>query len=50
MKTLKDYSQETQSEVKQVRELVSNLHDQLIKWNLVVWTAEMFLNVCILLI
>lgn len=39
MKTLKDYSQETQSEVKQVRELVSNLHDQLIKWNLVVWTA-----------
>lgn len=39
MKTLKDYSQETQSEVKQVRELVSNLHDQFIKWNLVVWTA-----------
>ncbi|MFP1713410.1 L-ribulose-5-phosphate 4-epimerase [Gardnerella vaginalis] len=39
MKTLKDYSQETQSELKQVRELVSNLHDQLIKWNLVVWTA-----------
>ena len=39
MKTLKDYSQETQSEVKQVRELVSNLRDQLIKWNLVVWTA-----------
>lgn len=39
MKTLKDYSQETQSEVKLVRELVSNLHDQLIKWNLVVWTA-----------
>lgn len=39
MKTLKDYSKETQSEVKQVRELVSNLHDQLIKWNLVVWTA-----------
>ncbi|WP_422114397.1 L-ribulose-5-phosphate 4-epimerase [Gardnerella sp. DNF00109] len=39
MKTLKDYSKETQSEVKQVRELVSNLHNQLIKWNLVVWTA-----------
>lgn len=39
MKTLKDYSQETQSEVKLVRELVSNLHDQLIKWDLVVWTA-----------
>ena len=39
MKTLKDYSKETQSEVKLVRELVSNLHDQLIKWNLVVWTA-----------
>ena len=26
-------------EVKQVREVVSNLHQQLIKWNLVVWTA-----------
>ena len=30
---------ELRAEVKQVREVVSNLHQQLIKWNLVVWTA-----------
>lgn len=39
MKSLKDYSLETQAEVKQVREIIANLHDQLMKWNLVVWTA-----------
>ena len=34
-----DYGPEVRAEVKQVREVVSNLHQQLIKWNLVVWTA-----------
>ena len=40
MATLADYSEETRAEVKQVREIVASLHDQLLwKWNLVVWTA-----------
>ncbi len=39
MTTLADYSEETRAEVKQVRETVARLHDQLLKWNLVVWTA-----------
>ena len=39
MATLADYGPEVRAEVKQVREVVSNLHQQLIKWNLVVWTA-----------
>ena len=38
MATLADYGPEVRAEVKQVREVVSNLHQQLIKWNLVVWT------------
>ena len=36
MATLADYGPEVRAEVKQVREVVSNLHQQLIKWNLVV--------------
>ena len=39
MATLADYGPEVRAEVKQVREVVSDLHQQLIKWNLVVWTA-----------
>lgn len=39
MATLADYGPEVRAEVKQVREVVSNLHQQPIKWNLVVWTA-----------
>ena len=39
MATLADYSPEVRAEVKQVREVVATLHEQLIKWNLVVWTA-----------
>ncbi|AKV55995.1 L-ribulose-5-phosphate 4-epimerase [Bifidobacterium actinocoloniiforme DSM 22766] len=39
MATLADYSPEVRAEVKQVREQVATLHEQLIKWNLVVWTA-----------
>ncbi|RBP97456.1 L-ribulose-5-phosphate 4-epimerase [Bifidobacterium aemilianum] len=39
MVTLADYSERTRAEVKQVRELVASLHGQLLKWNLVVWTA-----------
>ena len=39
MATLNDYSPEVRAEVKAVREVVANLHQQLIKWNLVVWTA-----------
>ena len=39
MATLADYGPEVRAEVKQVREVVATLHDQLIKWNLVVWTA-----------
>ena len=39
MTTLADFGPEVRAEVKQVREMVANLHDQLIKWNLVVWTA-----------
>lgn len=38
-KSLKDYPAEVQAEVKQVREVVATLHEQLLKWNLVVWTA-----------
>ena len=39
VKSLKDYPAEVQAEVKQVREVVATLHEQLLKWNLVVWTA-----------
>ena len=39
MATLADYGPEVLDEVKQVREVVATLHEQLIKWNLVVWTA-----------
>lgn len=39
MATLADYGPEVRAEVKQVREVVAALHEQLIKWNLVVWTA-----------
>ena len=39
MAALNDYSPEVRAEVKAVREVVANLHQQLIKWNLVVWTA-----------
>ncbi len=39
MATLADYGPEVRAEVKQVREVVATLHEQLIKWNLVVWTA-----------
>lgn len=39
MATLADYEPEVRAEVKQVREVVAALHEQLIKWNLVVWTA-----------
>lgn len=39
MATLAEYGPEVQAEVKQVREIVAQLHDQLLKWNLVVWTA-----------
>ncbi len=39
MATLQDYSPQVRAEVKAVREVVASLHQQLIKWNLVVWTA-----------
>ena len=39
MPTLNDYPQETRSEAMRVRKEVSDLHQQLIAWNLVVWTA-----------
>ena len=39
MATLADYGPEVRAEVKQVREVVATLHEQLVKWNLVVWTA-----------
>ena len=39
MATLADYGPEVRAEIKQVREVVATLHEQLIKWNLVVWTA-----------
>ena len=39
MTSLADYGPEVRAEVKQVREVVASLHEQLIKWNLVVWTA-----------
>ena len=39
MATLADYGPEVRAEVKQVREVVATLHEQLIKWNLVVWAA-----------
>ena len=39
MATLAEYGPEVRAEVKQVREVVASLHEQLIKWNLVVWTA-----------
>lgn len=39
MVTLQDFSVETQVEVKQVRQVVASLHQQLTEWNLVVWTA-----------
>lgn len=39
MARLEDFSPEVRAEVKQVREQVATLHEQLIKWNLVVWTA-----------
>ena len=39
MATLADYGPEVRAEVKQVREVVATLHEQLIKWNLVGWTA-----------
>ena len=39
MATLKDFSQATRAEVRAVREVVAALHDQLVAWNLVMWTA-----------
>ncbi len=39
MATLAEYGPEVRAEVKQVRDVVASLHDQLIKWNLVVLTA-----------
>ena len=39
MATLAESGPEVRAEVKQVREVVASLHEQLIKWNLVVWTA-----------
>ena len=39
MTTLADYGPEVRAEVKQVRQIVSDLHQQLLTWNLVVWTA-----------
>jgi L-ribulose-5-phosphate 4-epimerase len=39
MATLSDFSPEVQNEVREVRQLVSDLHKQLTRWNLVVWTA-----------
>lgn len=39
MPTLDDYPQEARSEAMRVRKEVSDLHQQLIAWNLVVWTA-----------
>ncbi|MDF7664448.1 L-ribulose-5-phosphate 4-epimerase [Bifidobacterium sp. ESL0763] len=39
MTTLDDFGPEVRAEVKQVRQVVASLHEQLIKWNLVVWTA-----------
>ncbi len=39
MVSLADFGPEVRAEVKQVREVVTALHQQLIKWNLVVWTA-----------
>jgi L-ribulose-5-phosphate 4-epimerase len=38
-RTLADYSKETQEEVSRVRKIVSDLHAELPKWELVVWTA-----------
>ena len=46
MATLADYGPEVRAEVKQVREVVATLHEQLIKWNLVVWTAATSRSVC----
>lgn len=46
MATLADYGPEVRAEVKQVREVVAALHEQLIKWNLVVWTAGTFRSDC----
>ena len=40
MATLADYGPEVRAEVKQVREVVAALHEQLIKWNLVVRSEE----------
>ena len=42
MATLADYGPEVRAEVKQVREVVATLHEQLIKWNLVVWTCLLY--------
>ena len=39
MTTLADYGPEVRAEVKQVRQIVSDLHQQLLTWHLVVWTA-----------
>lgn len=39
MARLNDYPDEVKKEVTKVRREVSDLHQQLIKWNLVVWTA-----------
>ncbi|KFJ06001.1 L-ribulose-5-phosphate 4-epimerase [Bifidobacterium tsurumiense] len=39
MVSLADFGPEVRAEVKQVREVVASLHEQLVKWNLVVWTA-----------
>ncbi|OZG50647.1 L-ribulose-5-phosphate 4-epimerase [Bombiscardovia coagulans] len=39
MVTLQDYPAQVRAEVQQVREQVATLHQQLITWNLVVWTA-----------
>ncbi|MFT9397363.1 MAG: L-ribulose-5-phosphate 4-epimerase [Bifidobacterium psychraerophilum] len=39
MSSLSDYPVEVQTEVKQLRETVAKLHAQLLRWNLVVWTA-----------
>lgn len=39
MVSLADYSDVVRAEVKQVREVVAGLHEQLLQWGLVVWTA-----------
>lgn len=39
MSILNDFDPEVRTEVALVRESVARLHDQLLKWNLVVWTA-----------